>query len=83
MDVSDMMLLLAWLVSGLLFANVKFVFVRVLCIVVALVAPVIWLAEEIPAHWVFWYAAIAVIVITFGVFKYLMSVAYKGNKNKH
>jgi hypothetical protein len=80
MEYSDMMLVVAWLISGIVYSNVKVVFVRVICIVVAFVAPVIWLADEVPEDWLFWYAAIAVIVLISGIFRYLMSVAYKRDK---
>ena len=79
---SSIMLVAAWLVAGILYSYVKVVFVRVFCIAIAFAAPVIWLLDEVPEDWVFWYVAIAVLLLLFGIFRYLITVAYKSDKPK-
>lgn len=79
---SSLILVAAWLFAGLLFSYVKVVFVRVFCIMVAFAAPVIWLLDEVPEEWVFWYFTIAVLLMLFGIMQYLMKAVYKIDRSK-
>ena len=79
---SSIILMLVWIASGIVFGYVKSVIVRVLCITVAFSAFSWWLIEDVPSEWVFWYLAIAFVLLVFGIVKYLMIAVYKTNGRK-